>query len=73
VDPAIAALGAWASSGSPAVPTGSSVAREPASSASVALWTLGALVVPVLIFVPCWLGTSPSRSIPSDVPAWCAR
>jgi hypothetical protein len=67
---AIGALGAWAlfwfARGA------NQLVRWPgegASSASVALWTLGAFVVPGLLFVPCWLGTSPSPSIPPDIPA----
>ena len=67
---AIAALGAWALCW---------FARGPnrlvawpgatASTGTVALWTIGALVAPVLLFVPCWLGAAPSRAIPSEVPA----
>jgi membrane protease YdiL (CAAX protease family) len=36
---------------------------------TVTLWTLGALVIPALLFVPCWLGVAPSRAVPSEVPA----
>ena len=67
---AIAALGAWAlfwfARGSNRLVAWPG---ERASAATVARWTLGALVVPVLAFVPCWLGAPPSRSVPSVVPA----
>ena len=67
---AIAALGAWAllwfaRDANRLV----SWPGEAASSATVALWTLGALVVPGLLFVPCWLNAPPSPSVPSDIPA----
>ncbi len=67
---AIAALGTWAlvwfARGSNRLVAWPG---ERASGGTVALWTLGALVVPVLLFVPCWLGAAPSGAIPSEVPA----
>lgn len=67
---AVGALGAWASFWF--ARRANQLVRWPgerASSTIVALWTLGALVVPGLLFVPCWLVAAPSGSIPADIPA----
>lgn len=67
---AIAALGAWAvfwfSRGHNRLVAWPG---EAVSSATITLWTLGAFVVPGVLFVPCWLGAPPSPSIPADIPA----
>jgi membrane protease YdiL (CAAX protease family) len=67
---AIAALGAWAlfwfARGANRLVAWPG---ERASGRAAALWTLGALVVPALLFVPCWLALAPSRAVPPEAPA----
>ena len=67
---AIASLGAWGTYWiTRSYPRLAPWPGEAASSAAVALWSLGAFTGPVLVFVPCWLVTPPSAGIPAEVPA----
>lgn len=67
---AIAAVGIWALAWfSRAAHRPARWPGSPASSTVVGLWSVGALVVPAVLFVPCWLAVPPSPSVPADIPA----
>ena len=46
---------------------------ESARASTVALWTIGATVVPAALFVPCWLGAAPSAVVASTGTAYLVR